>query len=275
MKTCYISDLDGTLLGSDVKLSDFTRSQLSILLAEGISFTVATARSPYSVRNIFEGINITLPLILMNGAILYDLKSDEIISYAQIPALACDKIVSAVHSAGLTAFAYEIRDKMLHVSHEELTDHQMRDFHDERVSNYGKRFERVDRLEGVKRQGIIYFTMLYPKEDLLPLHEIISSINGVSCSFYNDIYSDMWYLEIFSDQGSKYNGAQYIRENYGFDRLVAFGDSENDIPLFEACDLRCAVENACDVLKGMADVIIGDNTSDGVVKYISSDRSIK
>lgn len=275
MKTCYISDLDGTLLDGNVKLSDFTRVQLSALLNRGVSFTVATARSPYSAKSIFEGVNISLPLILMNGVVLYDLKKDEIISYAQIPSEACDKIIAAVHSSGLTAFAYEIRDKIMYVSHEELPEPQMRDFRDERISNYGKRFERVDRLEDVNRQGIIYFTMLYPKDDLLQLQGIISGIEGVSCSFYNDIYSDMWYLEVFSDKGTKYNGAQYIREQYGFDRLVAFGDSENDISLFKACDFRCAVENACDGLKAMADVVIGDNMSDGVVKYISNELSEK
>ena len=49
---------------------------------------------------------------------------------------------------------------------------------------------------------------------------------------------------------------------------MAFGDNGNDIGLFEAADVRIAVENATDGLKQCADRIIGTNDADAVVRTI-------
>ena len=45
MSSVYISDLNGTLLRNDATLSDFAEENLRDLLAEGLLFTVASARS--------------------------------------------------------------------------------------------------------------------------------------------------------------------------------------------------------------------------------------
>jgi hydroxymethylpyrimidine pyrophosphatase-like HAD family hydrolase len=86
---------------------------------------------------------------------------------------------------------------------------------------------------------------------------------------YKDIYSsDLWYLEIHNDRATKQNGTIYLREVCGFDRVVGFGDNLNDLPLYAACDVRVAVENAKDEVKNAADFICDTNENDGVVKWI-------
>ena len=45
MKTLYISDLDGTLLNSQGKISDYSIKTINNLINEGMIFTYATARS--------------------------------------------------------------------------------------------------------------------------------------------------------------------------------------------------------------------------------------
>ena len=272
MKTCYISDLDGTLLDGSAQLTQFTKNALSVLVKHGVNITAATARSPYSVRKIFSGVNIPLPMILMNGVMFYDNAKDEIISYNEISRDAAFQVIKTVKGFGITAFMYLISDKKLIVRHENIDTPYMYDFYRQWLVNYGKQFEYTEYLESAVTDGIVYFTMLYDKSVLEPVCEAVSKIDGISCSFYNDIYSDMWYLEVFSDKATKYNGALRLKEQYGFDRLVAFGDSENDIPLFKAADVKLAVENGCESIKSMADEILSG--SDCVVKYISQDTGI-
>lgn len=272
MKTCYISDLDGTLLDGSAQLTQFTKNALSVLVKHGVNITAATARSPYSVRKIFSGVNIPLPMILMNGVIFYDNAKNEIISYNEISRSAALQVIKTVKGFGITAFMYLISDKKLIVRHENIDTPYMYDFYRQWLVNYGKQFEFAQNLENAVENGIVYFTMLYDKSTLEPVCEAVSKIDGISCSFYNDIYSDMWYLEVFSDKATKYNGALRLKEQYGFDRLVAFGDSENDIPLFKAADVKLAVENGCESIKSMADEILSG--SDCVVKYISQDTGI-
>ena len=91
----------------------------------------------------------------------------------------------------------------------------------------------------------------------------------MSCAFYLDVYNGAWYLEIFSDRASKANGIRFLREKYGFERVVAFGDNLNDLSMFEAADVRIAVGNAREELKAAADLVIGDNRNDGVVRWLT------
>ena len=272
MKTCYISDLDGTLLDGSAQLTQYTKNALNTLTKHGVNITAATARSPYSVRKIFGGVNNALPMILMNGVMFYDNAKDEIISYNEISRDAAVQVIKTVKGFGITAFMYLISDKKLIVRHENIDTPYMYDFYRQRLVDYDKLFEYTEDLENAVENGIVYFTMLYDKCILEPICEAVSKIDGISCSFYNDIYSDMWYLEVFSDKATKYNGALRLKEQYGFDRLVAFGDSENDIPLFMAADVKLAVENGCESIKSMADKILSG--SDCVVKYILGDAGI-
>ncbi len=64
-----------------------------------------------------------------------------------------------------------------------------------------------------------------------------------------------------------------MKEKTGADRVVAFGDNLNDIPMLQAADVAVAVENArLPEVKEIADIVIGPNTDDAVAEFISGDR---
>ena len=73
MSTLYISDLDGTLLGPDARLSDETVATLNRLLDAGMLFTVATSRTPATVIDLLSRLHLRLPAVLMAGTLLYDI----------------------------------------------------------------------------------------------------------------------------------------------------------------------------------------------------------
>ena len=67
----FISGLDGTLIDGCGKISSYSKVKLNQMLSRGAFFTIATSRTPATVRNIMEGVEISLPIIVMNGAALY------------------------------------------------------------------------------------------------------------------------------------------------------------------------------------------------------------
>lgn len=67
MNTLYVSDLDGTLLNSDVKISENSKNIINSLIEKGMNFTVATARSLVSASDKIEGLNLKLPVVVYNG----------------------------------------------------------------------------------------------------------------------------------------------------------------------------------------------------------------
>ena len=71
-KVLYVSDLDGTLMRSDITLSDYTVQTINELVDKGMNFTYATARSIESAIPIAGGLKLKLPVITRNGAVLAD-----------------------------------------------------------------------------------------------------------------------------------------------------------------------------------------------------------
>ena len=59
-----------------------------------------------------------------------------------------------------------------------------------------------------------------------------------------------------------------LKKIAGCDRVVAFGDALNDLPLFQASDECYAVANAVRELKAAATGIIASNNEDGVVRWL-------
>ena len=75
--------------------------------------------------------------------------------------------------------------------------------------------------------------------------------------------------ECFSCRASKAAGARWIQRRLGADRLIAFGDNTNDIPLFEQSDECYAVSNGVAGLKALATGVIGSNREQGVARYLA------
>ncbi|MEG2677056.1 MAG: HAD hydrolase family protein, partial [Oscillospiraceae bacterium] len=80
MKTLYVSDLDGTLLTSEKKLTKATIELLNKSIAEGAQFAIATARMPYACDYRMKEINLNIPSILTNGVFLYDFSKGKYVS---------------------------------------------------------------------------------------------------------------------------------------------------------------------------------------------------
>jgi Cof subfamily protein (haloacid dehalogenase superfamily) len=269
-RTLYISDLDGTLLNSDRELSDYTRNTLNSLIADGLHFSAATARTAASAVKILSGLDINVPVILMNGALIYDIRSERYIKIEALPSRTAARVTETLVKYGATGFMYAVNDDIPVTFYESLERKMMKDFYDERVSRYYKSFERLESLkDGISGNQIIYFTLMDEYEPLKRMLACFKKLEGLESVLYRDVYSENgWFLELHSSNASKYNAVRYLREYCGFDRITGFGDNLNDVPLFKACDECYAVSNAVSELREIATGIIGKNTEDGVVRFL-------
>lgn len=271
-KTLYISDLDGTLLNRNAELSAYTETALNTMIANGLDFSVATARTLASSGKILAGLTLRTPIILMNGVLIYDIVKKEYIKINKLPTETVTAVIQALRAFEITGFMYELDNGNLMTYYESLAQKPLRDFVEERKAKYYKTFRQVGSFSDIPRDNIIYFTLLDTHERLKPVHDALASQTGLTQTLYKDIYSpDLWYLEIFSAEASKRNAVAYLREAYGYTRIVGFGDNLNDLPMFEACDVRVAVENAKPEVKAAADHICGMNDEDGVAKWLEQD----
>lgn len=264
----FISDLDGTLLNRNAQLTDYSRKTINLLVEKGMSFTAATARTYATVSKILNGLHVNAPIILMNGALIRDLQKDEYVYSAIIDNSVSNKIISIMHEMNLYSFMYTIQNGDMVPYYEKIETPEMRAFYEERKNKYYKQFLQTSDFGSVNDNSL-YFSLINKKENLMPFYEKIKDFQDIKLTFYRDVYSnDLWYLEIFSPNASKENAVNFLKNEYGYDKIICFGDNLNDISLFNASDKKYAVENAAVELKKLADGIIGSNESDGVARFL-------
>lgn len=264
----FITDLDGTLLNKNAEVSEYSRKTIGKLIDSGMNFTAATARTLASAGKILDGIGLRLPVILMNGVLIYDpfLRKYEVVNKLNDCAKA--SVIQMMRSMKLSAFMYTISHGEMLTYFEKLSNKAMEDFYNERREKYYKSFEQTEDFSKVCAD-VIYFTFVDKKEKLAPLYESLKDDSSLSLTYYNDVYTEgIWYLEVFSAKASKKNGVRYLRDKYGFDRITAFGDNTNDLPMFEEADVKIAVSNANPAIIQQCDLMIDSNENDGVAKYL-------
>lgn len=269
IRRLYISDLDGTLLNNSGYLSGNTIRTVNALIDKGMYFTFATARSVYSARPLTSALDINVPYILMNGVSIYNPENNTYIKNEYILPEVSSEIIRVFKENNVRCFMYRTENDILTAYFTEITSQVMKSFAESRQKNYNKPFVQCADLSDMADSKTVYFTTTGDYEKILPVKNIISQIKGVNHAFYKDTYTDKYFLEIFSENASKANGIKYLRNEYGFDEVVCFGDNFNDMAMFEESDIKIAVGNAVPELKELADFVALPNENDGVAKWLA------
>ena len=265
MPTLYLSDLDGTLLRSDQRTSAFTNETINRLVKEGMLFSYATARSFNTAQKVTIGLDAQIPLIVYNGAFIIDNVTHQLLATNLFADEDAAEILSTLLDAGLSPIVYCLDDRERFVYQQHTINKDTREYVESRQGD--PRDTPVDAPDALRRPGTFYFTCIDDEKKLEPLFRRYRE--QYSCVFSKDIYSGAQWLEIMPKNATKAHAARQLATLLGCDKIVAFGDSLNDVPLFEAADERYAVANAADALKKRATAIIAGNDEDGVAHWLA------
>lgn len=274
MKTLYITDLDGTFLDDDARVSAESARIVSELSHAGALISVATARTPATVEPLLADTYTTARMVVMTGAALWDRPGHRYVDMKLLPAGQVGIIVEAMKRHGASLFGYSMSPGgHLDVYHPatELNAAEKR-FVELRRNLALKTFHLAEPLPSACYSSTALFFGMGSREAIVRLAEDLRTRTDCYVSYYKDTYlPDTWLIEIFAGGVSKAAGIRRLKESLGADRLVVFGDNLNDIPMFEIADLAVAVSNALPEAKAAADIIIGSNNDSSVARFIAAD----
>ncbi|MBQ3549548.1 MAG: HAD family hydrolase [Clostridia bacterium] len=266
MKTLYVSDLDGTLFDSGGHLSDFTRDTLNELIASGMNFTVATARSVSSAAGLLDDLDLKVPAVMMNGVFLTDVPNQKQVYVNRYPAELAYRVINVFRSNGRPPFVYSFNGEYIECEFTKLKNDYERQFVAKRQKLY-RRFEKVE--DYTVGNSTVYINGIDYKETMQAVADELKKIEGIKFSHYLDTYSgDKYFVEVYVESAGKWNSIKRLKEMYGFDRVVAFGDNGNDVEMLKNADLAVVVGNALPPALEVADIVIDTNDNDGVAKYL-------
>ncbi len=268
-KTLYISDLDGTLLTKEQRISEFTAEAVNSLVDNGMLFSYATARSFYTAGKITEKLSGKIPVIVYNGTFILENGGGEKLFSFGFEGGEAARILRILNEGGVYPFVYSTIDKRERFSYiEERMTPDMRDFLSLRFDERRRPTDEAGAFDG----EIFHFSCLDSAEKLLPMYEKLK--NEFRCVYYIEEYSKKPWLEIHPRSASKAIAVKKLKELLGCDKIVCFGDGINDIPMFSVADECYAVANAADELKQIATAVIDSNENDGVAKWLLANAKV-
>lgn len=265
--TLYVSDLDGTLLNRQDRISERSLSILNGLIGRGMHFTYATARSLVSARQVAQGLNMDIPVIVYNGTYIMNAASGEILYSCGFTAEERSFVQQVMEQQGILPLVYSFLDGVEKVSW--VTSGE-----NDGIRRYLRKRKGDPRLRPLAESSTLYdgesfyYTCIGEKEELEPVYHIFKEDSRFTCTLQQELYRPEYWCEILPRQATKAQAICHLKELLQCDRVVAFGDAINDIPMFRQADEAYAVENAVPELKELATDIIAGNEEDGVALWL-------
>ncbi len=271
MRELFVTDLDGTFIDSNAKVSDISSEIINDFTKNGNFFTFATARTASSAVEIMKNVNVNVPCILMNGVSIYNIKEKKYIKNEYFSKDAALRTCEIFRKHGVIPFLYNIENEILYTYYCGFNCKEMKDFFEMRGQMKDRPFRECNALTDAAGEKTVYFSVQGSQENLLPVTKELDKHDDTSYAFYRDVYNThIWFLEVFSSKASKSNAVNFLKEYDGFDYVTCFGDNLNDLPMFEVSNRKIAVSNAKDEVLSASDEVIGNNNENAVAIWIKN-----
>ncbi|MCB8814784.1 HAD family hydrolase [Desulfosporosinus shakirovi] len=259
-----VSDLDGTLFNSDQPGYEVSRElikSIRLFRESGRIFTIATGRPQSSCTSVVNQLDLDVPYIACNGALITDRTGKRYYS----------------HSFSLDNWL-PFLEKVRELGAAVLITHLDKVY-------YLQMTEAVRRYEN--KEGI----QCHPAGDWLiqgdnPVSKVLlignvsalkiewENLNPSIKNFCRYVISEHNYMEVIGSEISKGAALKLLKKHLGIrdDEVVCIGNQMNDLELLEEAHIGVAVANAEAELKTMADYITAGEFDRGVLEVINKYR---
>lgn len=263
-----VFDLDGTLLDGRAKISEFTRETLQRMARQGIAYTVATGRMPHAANDLLDNNGFTLPQIFKNGVMIWQ-PSGGHFSHRQLLSMEeIRHILEAFQNLDVAPFILTVEPDNYHAAyHFPLRQAAERRLVEEMSRRRGLHIRPVAELPA--DADITNISALGPRSAIDEVAaKVLSEPQLVAYSGTAIEGRHLDWIDIHHSTASKGAALALLKPALQVSRIVCFGDSHNDLSMFEMADECYAPSNAKDELKAIATGIIGHHDEDGVAHYL-------
>ncbi|QDP39868.1 Cof-type HAD-IIB family hydrolase [Radiobacillus deserti] len=274
------TDLDGTLLNGDHKISKENAEAIKKAQQQGVKLVVATGRSYNSARKPLADVGLVAPVICLNGAQIYTVEG-KLVRSVSLEKNVVMNIVEACRSMGAYFELFtnhggfsSSRDDFLNVmvdimmsanpelQEEDVKQHAQKRFQEEEITI----IEDYEQL--INRTDIEIFKLLAfstTDETLQSIRDDLADEQGVaitSSGFDN--------LEFNHPDAQKGIALELFAKDIGISMkdVMAIGDNYNDVSMLRAAGIGVAMGNADEEIKQVSDFVTKSNLEHGVAHAI-------
>jgi Cof subfamily protein (haloacid dehalogenase superfamily) len=255
-----ISDVDGTLVNHDKKLTQPTIDAVARLQARGVPFTIISARPPSGIAFLTEALKPTGPVAAFNGGTIIA-PDGSVIERHKLGRAAVEQSFAIAGGSGATPWIFAagrwhiVDPANSHVAHEILASAQQPAVE----TDMAPLFDEVDKLTWVSDDHELLLTLQAKMRERFGGEATIGM-------------SQTYYLDLTHPLANKGDGVATLARIAGvaLDQVAVLGDQFNDVPMFKRAGIAIAMGQAPEPVKAEADYVSTSNDEDGVAHAIDT-----
>lgn len=224
----FISGLDDTLLDSHYHLNDYCKVELNRMIDEGLNFTLSTMRPPASIIEPMAEINLKLPVIAMNGGVLYDTKTKRYLEKIEIEKNEASEIANLLDENNILYFANVVVDDTLLIYYNRRAGLEF----DEVQTDFIKDLRKSPYRNYINRplpagENAVYFMLFYPTKNIEKIYSILKKEQIDKffkvLEYPSKDFPGYSYIKIFNEYASKENMIELLKRRIKPERVITFG----------------------------------------------------
>lgn len=254
-------DLDGTILGNNHNISEYSAKVLRKLQKENVKIFLCSGRNISQMNFVADKIEANLYdtyIVSDNGGVITELKSGIRNLIKNFEFEYADLLNLLELTKNTTRITSMFKDGKRYTLKFSLRE-SIRSFllFKERtmvgIPDGASKLLLIDEVANIEKE---YDLVKLKIEKLMPFINVFRSVPTL--------------IEITPPGATKGAALEFIfaSNNWNLDELIVFGDGENDISMFKIAGYSVAMENGFDTLKAVSDDICLKNSEDGVARYL-------
>ena len=278
-------DLDGTMLNSYGMVTENTKQVIKNTINKGTEVIIASVRPIDSIKTIAKEIGTENYFIAGNGALIYDIKKDEII-YEKF--MNKQKVLEIIKICEENSIAYNIytektiiakglKYNVLYYYKENLKKEEnkktnitiVEDVYEYIKNLENEKFLKITVCDETKSVFNSIIRKLRTVEDIDVL-DVLHMSRKMIKQGTEDVPIEYYYTEISLKDVDKWNAIEYLanKMNISKDEIIAIGDNINDKKMIENAKVGIAMGQSTPVITKIADFVTLNNNEDGVAKAL-------
>jgi Cof subfamily protein (haloacid dehalogenase superfamily) len=253
-----VSDVDGTLVTGDKRVTDAAKAAVERLRAADIGFTIVSSRPTLGMDLLIKPLALTLPFGSFNGSSIVDPHLRPIAQHF-LPPDTVRRAIKLLEQFGVDIWLFTSGQWLTRNPDGEYVGHEQRAIkHDPVVvDSFASYVDNACKIVGASSNP----------ELLVRCEAAIRQAVGQEATA---VRSQTYYLDITPPGHDKGTFVEAIAKRLGIPTaaVASIGDMENDLPMFSKTGLSFAMGNAADEIKRHASQVTASNEEDGFAKAI-------
>ncbi len=269
----FVTGFDGALYDEKNGMTPYTLFELNHLLQRGLPFTIATERTPASLLSDMKEVELQLPVIAMDGAVLYDVKDKRYLATNGLDRELADAICTHADKKGYHYFRNVVWQNVLLIYYNDFRDFKNEAEKQTYLSNRRSPYRNYVNGE-VPADGTVVYILLVLKDEEADkmeaeLREMDTKKQLLFLRDKSETPEEYCHLKIYHKNATKEYMLRRLMEGLPQKKYVAFGSNQNDLSMLAAADLSFVTADAIPEAVAVADEQLRGNDGDSVVRRMA------